>query len=128
MKEIFKHSLLVLALVLIFPKFNIAQSQGTVDLNAFCVKAGFTIEPRVESFDLYRYQKAFLNFERLDNFRLNNAKAVYLIENGEAILTLFSITEMKTSHEKKIEPTIDSQPAIHFILNVNGQVKEQPLN
>jgi hypothetical protein len=104
------------------------QSQSLVDLDALCAKAGFSIQPKAAGFDLYRYQKAFLMFDRLDNFRLEDKQAVYILENGEASILMASAAEIRGKQGKKIESQGSKQPLIRFVLNVNGQVKEQPLN
>ena len=81
--------LLSFALVLQF--FNpsaFAQSNSNEDLKSLCEKAGFIIESKSIHFNQYLYQKAFLNFDRIDSFRLENAPAVYTLENGEAFIRL----------------------------------------
>jgi hypothetical protein len=120
---------LLLAFLVIAPSFfSKATAQSQKDLTALCAKAGYSIQPKSEGFDLYLYQKAFLSFNRLDSFRLEDRQAVYILENGEASIVLASAAEMREKHGKKIESMGSKQPSIRFILNVNGQVKEQLLD
>jgi hypothetical protein len=105
-----------------------AQTSDTKDLSLLCSKAGFSIQAKAPSFDLYLYQKAFLNFDRIDSFRLEDRQAIYLLENGQASIMLASASEMRVKKGKAFESLGSKQPPIRFILNVNGQVKEQPLN
>jgi hypothetical protein len=105
-----------------------AQTSTSKDLSLLCAKAGFSIQPKAEGFNLYLYQKAFLSFDRIDNFRLEDMQAVYLLENGEASITLASANEMRSKNGKAFASLGSKQAPIRFILNVNGQVKEQPLN
>jgi hypothetical protein len=105
-----------------------SQTSPTNDLSILCAKAGFSVQAKATAFDLYRYQKAFLSFDRLDSFRLEDRQAVYILENGEASITLASAIEMREKHGKKFESQGVKLPPIRFVLNVNGQVKEQPLN
>lgn len=105
-----------------------AQNSPSKDLSVLCAKAGFSIQPKAQGFDLYRYQKAFLSFDRLDSFRLEDRQAVYVLENGEASILLASAAEIREKHGKKLETQNNKQLPIRFVLNVNGQVKEQLLN
>jgi hypothetical protein len=77
-----------------------AQTAVTNDLSLLCAKAGFSIQAKADGFNLYQYQKAFLNFDRIDNFRLQDSQAVYLLENGEASITLASANEIKSKMVK----------------------------
>jgi hypothetical protein len=117
------------ALLFVVPNISlVGQTTSTKDLTPLCSKAGFSIQAKATGFDLYRYQKAFLSFDRLDNFRLEDKQAVYVLENGEASILLASAAEIREKHGKKIDSLGSKQPPIRFVLNVNGQVKEQPLN
>jgi hypothetical protein len=117
------------ALLMLVPTISVmGQTVSTKDLTPLCAKAGFSIQAKAEGFDLYRYQKAFLSFDRMDNFRLEDKQAVYVLENGEASILLASAAEIREKHGKKIDSLGSKQPPIRFVLNVNGQVKEQPLN
>lgn len=98
------------------------------DMTAQCVKAGFEIKPKSANFDLHKYQKAFLVFDRIDQFRKENESNVFSLENGEATITLYSAAMMAERYNGKISPMGDKLPPLRFVLNVNGQVKEQPLN
>ncbi len=120
---------LLCALLVCLPFISVkSQAPATKDLSVLCAKAGFAIQPKAQGFDLYRYQKAFLSFNRIDNFRLEDKQAVYVLENGEASITLASADEMREKTGKAIESMGNKQPLLRFVLNVNGQVKEQPLN
>lgn len=120
---------LLLALLFSFACHSVkGQATSSDDLSAICAKAGFSIQPKSSSFDLYRYEKAFLNFDRIDSFRLEEKQAIYSLENGEAVIILASASEMRGRTNKKIQSLGSNQLPIRFVLNVNGQVKEQPLN
>jgi hypothetical protein len=120
---------LLCALLLCNPFISVkSQVPATKDLSMLCAKAGFAIQAKAEGFDLYRYQKAFLSFNRIDNFRLEDMQAVYVLENGEASITLASANEMREKTGKAIESVGTRQPPLRFVLNVNGQVKEQLIN
>jgi hypothetical protein len=117
------------ALLISLP-FNLlrAQSSSDSDLSELCSKAGFSVQSKAEKFDLYRYEKAFLSFDRIDSFRLEEKQATYSIENGEATIILASAAEMRERSAKKIQSLGSNQLPIRFVLNSHNQVKEQPLN
>jgi hypothetical protein len=105
-----------------------AQSSSDSVLSDLCSKAGFSVQSKAEKFDLYRYEKAFLTFDRIDSFRLEEKQATYVIENGEAIIILASAAEMRERSAKKIQSLGSNQLPIRFVLNSHNQVKELPLN
>ncbi|MFM7725269.1 MAG: hypothetical protein ACKO7B_01080 [Flavobacteriales bacterium] len=107
-----------------------AQNEAVSDenLNKQCEEAGFQIQGYSKDFDTYRYQKAFLNFDRMDQFRKPTQTNTFVLENGEAKVILFSAESIKGKRALKSEPLGEHMPPLKFVLNVNGQVKEQPLN
>lgn len=121
----------LLSLVLMFFSWVslTAQTSSTTqdDLTAQCAKSGFEIKVKSADFDLHKYQKAFLNFDRIDQFRKENESNVFLLENGEATITLYSAAFMAEKYNRKSMAMGEKLPALRFVLNVNGQVKEQPL-
>jgi hypothetical protein len=98
------------------------------EMSALCAKVGFEIKSKSSGFDVYKYQKAFLNFDRIDQFRKENESNTFSIENGEAIITLDSAAMMAERFNRKSMAMGEKLPPLRFVLNVNGQVKEQPLN
>jgi hypothetical protein len=104
-----------------------ANSKGD-ELAVLCQDAGFEILSYSKDFDVYKYQKAFLNFDRIDQFRKANQSNSFALENGEAKVILASAYSIQSKRALKSEPMGDQLPPLRFVLNVNGQVKEQPLN
>jgi hypothetical protein len=120
---------LVSALFFAIPFISMkAQSSSSFDLTELCSKAGFSIQSKAQGFDSYRFEKAFLSFDRIDSFRLEEKQATYTIENGEAVVVLASAVEMRLRYGKKIQSAGTNQLPIRFVLNAHSQVKEQPLN
>jgi hypothetical protein len=135
-KQIMKNRSLLCIVALIFLcVFNVnAQSTDkSVDdskdeMSALCAKAGFEIKSKSSGFDVYKYQKAFLNFDRIDKFRKEKENIIFSLENGEATVTLYSADFMVEKYDRKSNAMGEKLPPLRFVLNVNGQVKEQPLN
>lgn len=120
-----------LSAIVVFLSFNLfAQNLPSKhqEINELCADEGFEIQVYTPDFDTYRYQKAFLNFDRIDQFRKLTQSSSYVIENGEAEVILASASSIQSKRPLKCEPMGDQLPPLRFVLNVNGQVKEQPLN
>ena len=98
------------------------------EMRTLCAKAGFEITSKSNGFDMYKYQKAFLNFDRIDQFRKEKESNTFSLENGEATIMLYSAEVMAKQDNRISVARGDKLPPLRFVLNVNGQVKEQPLN
>lgn len=131
-----KNRSLLFSLALIFLCFFNVNAQSTdksVDdskdeISALCAKAGFEITAKSNGFDIYKYQKAFLNFDRIDQFRKEKESNTFSLENGEATIMLYSAEVMAKQDNRISVARGEKLPPLRFVLNVNGQVKEQPLN